>query len=142
MGTKTYDPAQIIATVGPAIITGFADGTFVKASRETDTFTDYAGADGEVTRARSRDKRGTVEFTLSQASPSNDLLSALATMDEQLGTGIVPFLLKDVNGTTLCAGGEAWVKKPADVEYGKEVGTRAWTIRVARLLTFAGGAVF
>lgn len=142
MGTKTYDPAKILATLGPAIIVGYADGTFVKASRESDTFTDYCGADGEVTRARMRDKRGTVELTLSQSSPSNDLLSALAMQDELLGSGIVPFLLKDVFGTTLCSGGEAWVKKPAEVEFGKEVGPRTWIIRVARLTTFAGGSVF
>src|SRR6266542_6710266 len=141
MGTKTHDPNSIIIAIGPWLVTGYAKGTFVKVSRETDTFTDYAGADGEVTRARQRDRRGTIELVLTQSSPTNDYLSALARQDEQSGTAIVPVLVKDANGTTIHSAGEAWVKKPAESEYGEEVSTRTWTIRLAKLTMFNGGSV-
>src|SRR6266702_8686783 len=133
MGTKTYDPNQIKANFGPHLLTGFAKGTFIKVTRDEDTFKKYVGADGVVTRIRSRNKSGSIEFTLSQASPSNDFLSAIALQDELLGTGIMPAAVKDMNGTTLAAGGEAWVVKPAETEYGDDATTRPWKIDVAQL---------
>lgn len=139
--TKTYDPGLIIMTFGPYILTGVVDGTFVKASRNEDTFKVYVGADGSPSRSRSRNKSGSIEFTLAQTSPSNDALAAAAAADELLGTGVYPCMVKDLNGTTLVAAAESWVRKPADVEEGKEVGPRIWTIDTGVLNLFAGGSV-
>ncbi len=139
--TKTYDPGVVVITFGPHVITGYADGSFVKASRNEDTFKTYVGADGSPSRARSRNRSGTIEVTLAQTSPSNDALASAAAADELLGTGIYPCMVKDLNGTTLVASAEAWVRKPADVEMGKEVGPRVWTLDTGAMQIFAGGTV-
>ncbi len=139
--TKTYDPGVVVITFGPWVITGYADGTFVKASRNEDTFKVYVGADGSPSRSRSRNKSGTIEVTLAQTSPSNDALASAAAADELLGTGIYPAMVKDLNGTTLVSAAEAWVRKPADVEEGKEVAGRPWTIETGAMQIFAGGTV-
>lgn len=139
--TKTYDPSQIILQIGPHIATGYADGTFVKAGRDVETFTKSVGADGEPVRVRSRNKGGSFEFTLQQSSPSNDYLSELAIQDEISGNGIVPVTVKDMNGTTLVFAGEAWVQKPADAEFGKDLANRTWKLDTGRLSIFNGQAL-
>lgn len=137
--TKTYDPGLVVVQFGPFLITGYADGTFVKASRNEDSFKVYVGADGTPARARSRNKSGTVEVTLAQTSPSNDAFATALAADELLGAGVYPLMVKDLNGTTLVAAAEAWVTKAADVEEGKEVGNRAWKLETGSLITWPGG---
>lgn len=139
--TKTYDPGLVVIQFGPYLITGTADGTFVKASRNEDTFKTYVGADGTPARSRSRNKSGSVELTLAQTSPSNDALGAAHLADELLGAGVYPLMIKDLNGTTLVAAAEAWVTKPADVEEGKEVGNRAWKLETGSLNIWSGGNI-
>jgi hypothetical protein len=138
---RTYDPAQIVIQFGPYILSGYQDGTFVKAGRDGDTFTKYVGTDGEVSRARSRNKSGNVEVTLAQTSITNDLLSGVQELDELTGAGVYPFTIKDLNGTTLLFAPEAWIKKPADTEYGKEIGPRAWLFDTGKMETFTGGSL-
>ncbi len=139
--TKTYDPGLVVVQFGPYIMTGFQDGTFVKAARNEDTFKVYVGADGTPARSRSRNKSGTIEVTLAQTSPSNDMLASAHSADELLGAGMYPLTIKDLNGTTLVAAAEAWVRKPADVEEGKEISPRAWTLETGALAMWAGGNV-
>lgn len=141
MALKTYDPKLVILTVGGVPISGFADGTFISAMRSNDSFTKVSGADGIVTRAKSNDKSGEITITLQQSSPSNDVLNGFAQLDERANAGIVPVTIKELNGTTLLFGAEAWVRKPADTEYGKEVSNREWTIDVAELEYNIGGII-
>ena len=136
---RTYSPDQVSVVIGDRPITGFADGTFISASRLNDTFTDAAGASGEVGRTKSNDKRGDVVLTLMQVSPDNDYLSGLATLDEATGKNPFNILIRDQNGTTLLEAESAWIVKPSDVELSKEPSDRAWTIRCASLLMSVGG---
>jgi hypothetical protein len=136
---QTYDPGKYTLIVGGAIIGGFADGTFIKAGRTTDTFKMHIGTDGTAARVRSRDKSGKYTVTLLQTSPSNEILSALAITDELTGAGVVPVLLKDGNGTTTVASLEAWVMKPAEVDLGKDLGNREWVIEAGDMDIFNGG---
>jgi hypothetical protein len=141
MGIHTHDPGRIVITVGPFIVSDYADGTFVKVSRAEDTFKTVVGADGEATRVRSRNKAGAIEITVKRGSPTNDYLSALAISDEEIGIGIVPTMVKDLNGTSLHVAPQSWVKKPAEADYGKELSDCAWTIETGNLITFVGGLV-
>lgn len=141
MAVKTYDPKKVILTVGGAPISGYADGTFIKASRLNDTFTSVAGADGEVSRSKSNDKRGEIVITLIQTSLANDILSGIAQIDERTGLGVVPVILKDLSGLTTLFTGSAWVKKPADFERGKEIANTEWTLECADLDIFNGGVL-
>lgn len=137
--TKTYDPQTIIATFAGLPIVGFADGTMIKVERTEDSFKTYVGSKGEVSRSRSRNKSGFIEFTLAQTSPSNDFLAGMLAQDELLGTGIAPTLVKDITGTSLHMAPEAWVEKPPGAEYGKEIAGRVWRIATGWLETFVGG---
>jgi hypothetical protein len=141
MMTKTYDPSKVLFTLGGVLITGYADGTFLKVSRDEDSFTKQVGSGGEVARSANKNKSGSIALTLMQSSPSNDYLSGLVTVDELAGTGVVTAQVKDANGTSLHLAPEAWVKKPTDSEYAKETGSREWLIDCAQLVPFAGGVL-
>ena len=140
MALKTYDPKEFVITVGSRTMTGLADGTFINAGRLNDTWSDTAGADGEVGRAKSNDKRGEFTITLMQGSDENDFLSALAVTDELTNGGIVPVSVHDVNGTTVVSGPESWIVKPADIEGAKDITNRVWVMRTASMNIFGGGA--
>ena len=137
---RNFDPGALITTIGAFPLTsGFAPGTFIKVSRMNDTFKSEAGAQGDVVRTRSRDRRGTVELTLLRTAQANDYLSGLAAADEQFGTGIRPLTMKDLNGTTVVFGAECWLKKVADVEESVDGSTRTWTFECAAIEIFVGG---
>jgi hypothetical protein len=139
MALKTYDPKKIVVIVGGAIITGFADGAFVRVERNNDTFSIASGSDGEVTRVKSNDKTGRITLTLQASSDSNDILSGFTALDELANAGVVPVLIKDVLGTSLATAARAWVVKPPAAEFGKEVGTREWVLETDELVWFVGG---
>jgi hypothetical protein len=136
---KTFSPKETAVIVGSAIISGFADGTYIDAERTSDSFTMSSGADGQVTRVASADKSGTITLTLAQSSPSNDVLSAIALNDENTGTGVVPIAIKDNSGTTTLVAAEGWIRKPANVSFSKEIETREWVIDCAEVEFFVGG---
>jgi hypothetical protein len=138
---KNYDPGQIVVTFDGNPISGFADGTMVKCSRKSDTFTTNVGTQGDVARVRSQDKTGEVVITLQQVSETNDYLSGVLALDEKIGQSTGPILVKDLNGTTLISATIAWLKKPADTEFGKDLGPREWTFECAELKMLVGGSL-
>lgn len=138
MATVTYDPSDVVVTFG-SIISGFADGTFVKISRNEDAMTLTVGADGLGARARNNNKSGTITITLMQTSQSNEILSGLAIDDELTASGVLPVLVKDKNGQTLAMGASGWIKKIPDVEFSKDIATREWVIEVEKLNLFVAG---
>lgn len=139
MPLSTYDPSKVIVNVGGANIEGFADGTFVKVTRSTDTFTKVTGSDNRTTRIKQNDRSGVVEITLMQSSQSNAILDAIASIDDSTGAGVVPVLVKDLLGTTLHSTPAAWVKKPADSEFSKTNSNRVWVLECADLSMKNGG---
>lgn len=128
MSTATYDPKSVIVTVNGNIVTGFADGTFVKGERNEDTYSNHVGVDGKVTRVKNNNETGTITITLQHNSPSNRILEKYASNGK-----IVNINITDTNfdSDVGFGGSEAWVKKPAAFERGKEVGDREWTLDVA-----------
>ncbi|MFZ5440462.1 MAG: phage structural protein [Myxococcota bacterium] len=135
----TMDPAQLFCTFNGFLLGGFADGTFISVERNEDTWIPYVGADGEYARARNRNRSGRIKFTLMQTSSSNDYLSAQAAADELTGSNTGVVQIKDGLGRTLINGADAYVLKPAVVEFGKELTTREWTIEVPQLDVTIGG---
>jgi hypothetical protein len=136
-----YDPDRVLFSFGTILVSGYASGTFIKASRSEDQFSKDVGAQGDVTRVRNRDKSGEVTVTLQAGAPCNDLLSAAALFDDTTGLGFAPLFLKDLNGTTICEANIAWIKKPADVERSSEASNTEWTFECAQLFMHVGGFV-
>jgi hypothetical protein len=139
MGLGTVDPQQVNVSIGGNIITGFADGTFLNVERDEDTWNKVVGADGSVARSKSANKAATLTLTLLQTSPSNDILSALAALDEETGDAEIPIIIKDNSGTTLVSAPESWIQKPPAIVYGKEVQNREWVFALSKTTFFAGG---
>jgi Protein of unknown function (DUF3277) len=137
---QTYNPAKVVLTFLGQIVTGFAEGSFLKASRNKDTYTYTAGADGSGCRTLNPDKSGRVTITLMQSSISNDVLSAAQILDELTGSATGPLIVKDLNGSLVVSAGNAWIVKPADVDLAAEVGNREWVIE-AKEMTIAGGSI-
>lgn len=135
----TYDPREVVVTFRGIPLTGFADGTFMNLERTEDTFTESTGASGETSRAKSNNRSASLELTLQQTSPSNDVLSIAHSQDEKANAGVGEVLVKDAKGTTLVVSPAAYVKKPPAVEYGKEITGRAWTLFLSECEIFVGG---
>jgi hypothetical protein len=95
-------------------------------------------------RIKSHDLRGTVTITLQSTSPTNDLLSAFATVGEEGETidgDVGDVLLKDLNGLTTASAREAWIVKKPDLDVSVEHPNRVWVIRCAKLKSHVGGAL-
>lgn len=136
----TLDPSQLLAVFNGSQITGYFTGSQVKVVRNEDAMTLVVGADGEAARIRNRNRSGTIEFTLHQASASNDILSGMANLDEAgLPGGSGALLIKDLTGRALYSAESAWVKKQAEGEHGKEIGGRTWVLETNNLAVFVGG---
>lgn len=139
MALATYAPDKVSIVVGVAIAKGFADGTFINIEEISDGVASVAGADGEVARAMSADPRKKITLTLLQTSETNDVLSALYAADKISKNATFPFAMADLRGRTMFAASQAWVVKSANVELGKEVGAREWTLETADGVMFVGG---
>ena len=139
MPVANYEPSRVIISVGGVNIDGFADGTFISAERTNDTFTKVTGADNRTTRIKQNDFSGTFTFTLLQSSLSNDVLTGFMVLDESTNDGVVPIIVKDLEGTTLLAAAQAWVRKPPVIEYSKDDSNREWMLDCGDMDIFAGG---
>ena len=138
MAVATYDPGEVQCIIGGTPISGYADGTFVNLAWASDLFTKTVGADGEVSRAKSNDRTGTLTLTLLQTSASNDVLSGYAEADRLSNSGVVPVLIKDASGRTLLLA-TGWVGRYPDVNFAKDDQQRAWQIHLAQVNAFIGG---
>lgn len=139
MAIETYNPKDIDIIIAGVIMSGFSDDK-VRVFRESDAWEDEAGADGEVVRYATNDKRGEIEITLQQTSSSNLVLSGLAKADELSGAGTFPAIVKDNRGNDLHVAPTAWIKQIPEAKYSKGVNTRVWRIRTDNLTNFLGGS--
>lgn len=135
----TYDPSKVVVSFKGIILLGpYAEGTFISAKRDAPLFTRKAGADGEVARARVKNKMGTVEFTLSQAAPANVILSQYALVGENAGLDVGVFQIADLSGTSLVHAEEAWIEEMPTQEFGAELSDRVWKLALAKMQNFIG----
>lgn len=140
MSLKTYSPDRVIMTFGAHTIKGYADGTFVSIEQMSDGIKSEAGADGEIARAMSTDKRMKITITLQQTSESNDVLSTAYETDQiTRGSFTLPVTIEDKRGTSLFAAAQAWIIRKPNAEFGKELATREWVMETARAAYMVGG---
>jgi hypothetical protein len=139
MSVRTFDPKSVIITIGGVPISGYADGTFLEITADTQQWTKVTGADGFTTRVKSNDYGGVMTLTLSQSSPSNDVLSALLNVDKLSSAGVVPILIKDLSGTTIMFSASGWIQQFPDVSFGNEINNRAWVLDLADMDILVGG---
>ncbi|MBD7944711.1 MULTISPECIES: DUF3277 domain-containing protein [Psychrobacillus] len=122
----TYDARKVVTTVGGIFITGYADGTMVKASKDNDNFEASSSAQGDAVVSINGDGMGTIEITLNQTSPSISVLDGFAN-----ARSMVPIWVNSNNEVKEVVGGtKAMITKPADKEFGKSASSRVYTIKV------------
>ncbi len=141
MSFNTFDFGQVKVSFKGIMITGFAQDSSINVERTADAFTMVAGATGDITRVRNRDKSGMVTLTLMAESASNDLLSAAALEDEIFGTGVGELFIEDKNGNTIIAAPQAWIQKMPATGFAGEASTREWVIACAELEMNVGGSL-
>ncbi|MDP8078335.1 phage structural protein [Phocoenobacter skyensis] len=140
MALKTYSPDRVIVTFGAHTVKGFADGEFISVEQMSDGITSESGADGEVARAMSTDKRMKVKITLQQTSDSNYFFSDVYDRDQISGGAVVlPISITDKRGKSLFAAAQAWIIKKPSSSFGKELNTREWEIETAKATYTVGG---
>lgn len=139
MSVRTFDPKAVIVTIGGVPMSGFADGTFLEITADVPQFTKTTGADGYVTRVKSNDYGAVMTLTLSQSSPSNDVLSAIFNADRLTNAGVVPILIKDMSGTSVIFAATGWIQQFPDTSFGNEINDRAWIFDLANADLFIGG---
>lgn len=139
--TGSYDPAQVVATVGGVILSGFSDGDSIIARRSEEMYFLRVGTDGGVARARNANKSGEFEFKLLQTSLANDLLSALIAANDLTNDGliVIPIAVFDGSGRSLAVATQCWIKSIPEATFGKEVSERVWVFSAADLKIFHGG---
>ncbi len=144
MTLSTYDPKDITVSVNGSILSGFSDDV-VTVERAEDQVADVVGADGEVMRTLTNDRRGIVTISLLQTSASNLVLSVLANADEQTGGSVFPILIQDNRSgipdgvPEAHAAAEAWIQKQPQAVYNKSTSPRVWIIRCADLRMVLAG---
>ena len=129
MSLATYDASKLVMVFAGIPITGFADGTFVSIDNNEEAFSLMVGSDGDACRSKSNNFSARITFTLGQWSASNNLLSALHTLDvEGVTEGIGPMLVKDLSGTSIFACEKAWIVKAPVAAFGREADNREWVL--------------
>ena len=138
----TYDPTEQDLIFNGVQITGFAEGSFIKAMRNEPGWSFKPSNSGGGARCRNPNKSGRFEFTLHQGSPSNGVLSAFAALDEATAEGVGEVMVKD--RSTGPSGAKAtaqngWVVQHADLQRSKETDDITWIIETEEILIAHAG---
>lgn len=124
---RRYDPKMVTIVWDGTVITGLAEDSFVGAERLEDDFVEYVGVTGDVSYSENANKSGEVTVTLASTSPSISTLNAAANAGTVSNLSVIDMNTNGVN----VSGTEARVRKPADKEWGKEVGEVEFVFFVA-----------
>lgn len=125
---KTYNPKEVIVTLGNHIVTGYAEDSFISVDPNGDGVTKKVGCDGEIVRSISPDDTFVVKLSVTQYSATNSFLQQRLAQDRKSGDGMFPILIKDLKGGMVFSTDAAWPNKPASRGYGKEAGNREWEL--------------
>ncbi|MBR3972999.1 MAG: DUF3277 family protein [Oscillospiraceae bacterium] len=125
---KTYNPKEIVITLGNHIVTGYADDSFVTLDPSGDGVTKKIGCDGEIVRSISPDDTYVIKLSVLQTSPTNSFLQQKRALDIKTGDGMFPVLIKDLKGGMVFSTDAAWPIKAASRGFGKEAGNREWEL--------------
>lgn len=125
---KTYNPKEVIMTLGNHMVSGFAEDSFITVDPNGDGVTKKVGCDGEIIRSISPDDTYVVKLSLLFSSATNSFLQTRYNQDIKTGDGMFPLLVKDLKGGTLFSTDAAWPAKPASRGFGKEGPNREWEL--------------
>lgn len=139
-GLLNYSPSDVTVTVaGLYSVTGYAEGTFIRITKDTQQVTTLRAMDGSMSRVKSPDTGWKVELTLAQSSSGNDILSTLWNVDKVTGMGKFPLFIKDGSGSTMFMAATAWIEEVPDITFSNSMDTRTWRFAATDVLVNIGG---
>ena len=136
----TYDIKKFTFTWGIIILDDFFEGGEVTIERNSDLWVLSKNVTGGGTRAKQNDSSGRIIFSLDQASPVNNEMSAYIALDKISNAGVAPFLARDLNGTTAVFAENCWAVKDPIVTLGNNSSGREWILETENLEIFVGGS--
>ena len=130
----SYDPKEVSVIIGTNIITGFAQGTFVRVSYNQNAIDYQPGlAQGAITL--NPNKEGTLQITLMQVSDANAVLQNYLTRTRARQSGFYfPFLINNNSGQEVAAADAAWVVKEPDLNLATAAQNWTWQIKTGNLI--------
>ncbi len=132
---KVCDLDQQALILGGIRLQGWAEGDAATIEFDGPAFNYVVGADGEAVRSKNFNRSAVATFRLMPSSVVNDILSALHAADilTPNGSGVVPFVYEDLQGTTLLIGARSYIESPPNVSIGATATVREWKIRIHNL---------
>lgn len=127
----TYDPKQVKILLDGALISGYADGTFVNIEFNNDAYSLLVGADGESVRSKSNDRSAKITFTLLPTSRANAILDAFQKTDRLTNLGRFAISIVDMLTGTNFLAPAAWVVKDPGQDFQKEAQAKTWVCETA-----------
>lgn len=125
-GVFAYDPSQVVLSLGGWEPWGFAADTKIVISKTNDIINPYAGTDGDVSLALSRNRLGTLTMSLQRTSPANDVLSAYAQQMYSTRQVAFPVYMEDPMGYSLATIG--WIQTQPDDNVSETIQDSQWVI--------------
>jgi hypothetical protein len=124
---SVYDASLVTVNLDGRFITGFSDGSFVKAEKSEDNFSTKVDAQGRVSVAKTNNPLGTITLTLAQDSPSLPYV-----IEKSKTTTPFPIWVTYNDGTTKekAGGTQALIKKSPTKTFSGEIEDREVEITV------------
>lgn len=130
MTIQTYSPGEVDLFLAILYqVEDYSPDSLISISKDENYYNTIKGATGGIERVRVEDNTHTLTISLSQTSPTNTILNALATLDRYSGNGFFPIFAKDASGQSLFIASSCWIESPPEASYTGSVETRVWTIR-------------
>jgi len=125
----SYSFKNINAIFGIHEIEGWADGDDCLIIEEAqDRFTKTIGAKGEVIRSQNNDKSVIIKLKLLQSSATIAVLNGIKILDDETGTGVLPFIYTDTVAGESYIVKNAWISKTPVVTRGRNQNNMEWVL--------------
>lgn len=130
LGSYTPEEVTVVISVGGQVhtVTGYAEGTFINATRVIQAAEAFQGSDNTGGRVKRRNTSRRVTLSLTQFSKSNNFLQAWQAADEEASRNqyIGSVLIKDNSGTTKMFSSQAFIEMVPDVSLSNTAEQRDW----------------
>lgn len=147
MSVTTYDPQSASLTLGPSLISGFAEDSMIEIEYASKKYEKKVGVDGQTTRIRQHDRSGTLKISLMSTSVSNrvlgdlakgalgsvidTLLSIVGLGQSSLNSDVHAVMLYDASTGMKFSAPDCWVAKEPSIKKSKDVDTIEWELEFA-----------
>ena len=143
IGNYSPEAVTIVISKGSFVhqVTGFAEGTFISASRLVQASEPYIGSDLSGGRVKRRNRSMNVTVSLHQYSASNTVLTQLqrADEDDDGNEWVFSFQIKDNSGQTMFHSNQTIIATTPDLTLSNTTEMRDWTFFMFNADNFVGG---